>query len=370
MATLVLAACNAATSATPTPGPTTPTASPTTSTASPTTVPSATAVGILPGEPWIVYLGPNNVGADCHPTVSFPAGCGPAGNRLVRIDGSGDFFASPEVPLVPGDVQAYADWSPDGMQIAFTVSDPDADGTLDLWIGDAGKANATRVFDCENPCDHAEHPAWAPDGRSVAYATWDIVNAKIDGTRIDAIDLATRATRTLARSAGTTQLNLPRWSPDARSLVVELSTWSTTALENAKTGTAIAVIDLNSASPQPRQLTDWAVSATYPDWRPSGDLLVFSTRPWTDMATGPSNLYAIRPDGSGLTALTTFAEGESRAVQPTWAPDGTKIIFTKVEGTGFGSPTLAIINADGTGLASATGPVFTFGGHARLRPTT
>src|SRR5947208_4189207 len=139
MATLVLAACNAATSATPTPGPTTPTASPTTSTATPTSV-SPNAVAILPGESWIVYLGPNNVGADCHPTVSFPAGCGPAGNRLVRIDGSGDFFASPEVPLVPGDVQAYADWSPDGMQIAFTVSDPDADGTLDLWIGDAGKA--------------------------------------------------------------------------------------------------------------------------------------------------------------------------------------------------------------------------------------
>jgi dipeptidyl aminopeptidase/acylaminoacyl peptidase len=358
MAVLVVAACNAATPATPTPRP------------SPTTAPLPTAVAILPGEQWIVYLGPNNVGPECQPTVSFPDGCGPAGNRLLRLDGSGDFFASPEVPLVPGAVQAYADWSPDGQQVAFTVTDPDGDDTLDLWIGDAGKANATRVFDCENPCDHAEHPAWAPDGRSVAYATWDIVNAQIDGTSIDAIDLVTRATRTLARSAGTTQLNLPRWSPDGRSLVVELSTWSTTALENAKTGTAIAVIDLSSASPQAHQLTEWAMSATYPDWSSSRDLLVFSTRPWTDMATGPSNLYVIRPDGSGLTALTTFAEGQSRAVQPTWAPDGTKIIFTKVEGPEFGSPTLAIINADGTGLASATGTVFTFGGHARLRPTT
>jgi Tol biopolymer transport system component len=202
----------------------------------------------------------------------------------------------------------------------------------------------------------------------VAYATWDIVDGQIDGTRIDAIDLATGAIRTLARSTGTTQLNLPRWSHDGHSLVVELSTWSTTALENLKIGTAIAVIDLTSESPQAQRLTDWDMWATYPDWSPSEDLLVFSTRPWTDLEEGPSNLYVIRPDGSGMTALTSFAPGDSRAVQPTWTPDGTQIIFTKVEGIGFGSPTLAIINADGTGIASATGTVSTFGGHARLRP--
>ena len=51
-----------------------------------------------------------------------------------------------------------------------------------------------------------------------------------------------------------------------------------------------------------------------------------------------------------------------------WAPDGERVIFTTVEGTGFGNPTMATINADGTGLthATASGPMF--GTHPRLRP--
>jgi Tol biopolymer transport system component len=83
---------------------------------------------------------------------------------------------------------------------------------------------------------------------------------------------------------------------------------------------------------------------------------------------GPSNLYTIRPDGTGLTQLTEFGKGETRAVQPTWTPDGDRIIFTAVEGTGFGDPTMAIIQRDGSGLQPATSSGPMFGTHPRLRP--
>jgi Tol biopolymer transport system component len=70
-----------------------------------------------------------------------------------------------------------------------------------------------------------------------------------------------------------------------------------------------------------------------------------------------------------MTALTHFEAPGERAVQPTWTPDGASIIFTRVSGTGFGEPTMALIDADGTNLRPATGADWMPGTHARMRPT-
>jgi Tol biopolymer transport system component len=83
---------------------------------------------------------------------------------------------------------------------------------------------------------------------------------------------------------------------------------------------------------------------------------------------GPSNLFTARPDGSDITQLTEFGAGETRAVLPTWTPDGARIIFTAVEGSRFGDPTMAIIQRDGSGLQSATSSGPMFGIAPRLRP--
>jgi Tol biopolymer transport system component len=130
------------------------------------------------------------------------------------------------------------------------------------------------------------------------------------------------------------------------------------------------VVDLRRPEATPKLLTDFTMWATYPDWHPREDLIVFSTRPWGDLATGPSNLYTIRPDGTAMKQLTRYSEGQTRAVQPTWTPDGKSIIYTAVEGTGFGTPTMAIMGRDGSNVRSATssGPIF--GTHPRLRPGT
>ncbi|TCC18052.1 hypothetical protein [Kribbella speibonae] len=73
-----------------------------------------------------------------------------------------------------------------------------------------------------------------------------------------------------------------------------------------------------------------------------------------------SNLYTIRPDGSGRTAVTTFAPGAERATQPTWTADG-RLLFNQVAGTDDTTRSVALINTDGTGLrtvldAEAVGP--------------
>ena len=107
------------------------------------------------------------------------------------------------------------------------------------------------------------------------------------------------------------------------------------------TGSAIAVIDVTGEGAKPIVLTDWSMYATYPDWRPGWDQILFSTYDLGEFqATDePSNLYTIRPDGSGQTALTSFGKGEQRATQPTWTSDGSRIIFTLVgQQAAFDSP--------------------------------
>ena len=66
--------------------------------------------------------------------------------------------------------------------------------------------------------------------------------------------------------------------------------------------------------------------------------------------------------------MTRFAAGATRATQPSWTPNGDRIIFAAVKGSGFGTPTMATIRPDGSGLTAATtsGPMF--GTHPRLQP--
>src|SRR5262249_12455593 len=59
-------------------------------------------------------------------------------------------------------------------------------------------------------------------------------------------------------------------------------------------------------------------------WSPDGDLLAFTRK---------FNLYVVRADGSGLTALTHITAGQGVVVRaPRWSPDGKRIAF-QLEGS-------------------------------------
>lgn len=329
----------------------------------PTTVAAATTtelvpIPLAPGDPWIAYLAP------------VEDGKGGVGIRLVRPDGSDDHWAIPQVPISKGGQQAHPDWSPDGSLLAFAVDDATDDSkppellTRDLWISQPDGTEAERVLDCVLPCVEVDYPAWSPDGSKIAFKEF-VENDGVPDFSIRLMDVQTRVVTTLVTAAGTDRLREPRWSPDGQRIALELSHW-TAAGELAET--AIAVVDLRDPVPTPRVITDWSLWATYPDWHPTEDLIVFSTRPWAQLENGPSNLFTVRPDGSDITQLTEFGAGETRAVLPTWTPDGAQIIFTAVEGSGFGDPTMAIIQRDGSGLQSATSSGPMFGITPRLRP--
>jgi Tol biopolymer transport system component len=379
VASLLLVGCTstaAPSSATETSGSTgsTPLASDTTSSApatpASTTATTATAtasapdeVTVGPDEPWIAYQlphGSNLQVLDIH---------------LVRPDGTGDHVLLDDRP---GN-QTHPDWSPDGSQLAYTVDE------TEIWTANTDGTNPVRLpIDCSKPCGLLDEAAWSPDGQELVFIREEYPDGKLPVNRVQAVDLATNTVRTLYMPPTLHGANHPRWAPDGKSIVFELSRFAS-ARANGPDGSVVETLDLTDPAAEPVLITDWPMFAAYPDWSWVTDTIVFTTydlsrRSVIPDPTQPSDLYTIKPDGSGLTQLTHNPSGTTLvrlgsasgplSAQPTWSPEGTSIIFTQVDGDEFAGWTLATINADGAQQGPAAGPTPIVGTHPRLRPTS
>ena len=286
----------------------------------------------------------------------------------MRPDGTAPHALLPDAK----DSAYHPDWSPDGAQIAFDTA---TDGGYEIWVVNADGTNAAAIVqastECAISCGEVALPAWSPDGSKIAFVRFQLGAGGLEAAVIEVQDVASGDRRVLFRAPSKTALNYPRWSSDGRSVVFEMTRYlDTQANIGTATGSAIAVIDATGEGAKPVVLTDWSMYATYPDWHPESDEILFSTYDLKEFqATDePSNLYTIKPDGSGQTALTTFGKAEQRATQPTWTPDGSRIIFTLVgQQAGFDNPRhAAFIERNGSNIVDI-GVAAT---HPRLRPVT
>ncbi|MBD0337667.1 MAG: PD40 domain-containing protein [Thermoleophilia bacterium] len=66
--------------------------------------------------------------------------------------------------------------------------------------------------------------------------------------------------------------------------------------------------------------------------------------------TGVADIYAVRPDGTGLRRLTR----DRRSFDPAWSPDGRRIAFASDRDGPSGAPELYIMNADGSNVRRLT----------------
>jgi Tol biopolymer transport system component len=322
---------------------------------------AADAASIAPGEPWIVYQ--RFEGGGLH-------------LRMIRPDGSGDHALVPDVQ----GAQVHPDWSPDGSQVVFALEDRGQ-----LWIVDVDGTDARMVAECVEPCVLIDSPAWSPDGTSIAYMRILTPDGAPASTPIDVLDLDSGAMRTVFTPTPAEEASWwLRWSPDGDELVVSIEHYAAPDSDTIDSS-VVAVVDVDDPEEPPLILTEPSMFASYPDWSPDGERIVFTTydlgfRDFGNYADRmpPSNLYTVAPDGSDLRQVTFYEAGPAPvrngtasgdlAAQPSWTPDGSRIIFVNVTGDEWPGWGMATIAPDGSGFAPAVGDAFHVGTHPRLRP--
>ncbi len=150
----------------------------------------------------------------------------------------------------------------------------------------------------------ARSPAWAPDGRSIAFVAdlgrWDLSIWRIPagGGQVELVHGFP-----LGSGGGDT----PTWSPDGTKIAFT---------GTRGTSTQIFVADLNTGNST--QITNMADGAYDPAWSPTGDHVAFVVR-----ENQEHNIWMAAPDGSGAREL--FGGGLKRS--PTWSSDGELLIY-------------------------------------------
>jgi dipeptidyl aminopeptidase/acylaminoacyl peptidase len=255
----------------------------------------------------------------------------------------------------------HMDWSPDGAQLVFE-SDQADDETGDLWVVDADGTHARRFLDAQENVSF-DYPAWSPDGRSIAYVRFDLIDGHQPGSIIEVVDIGSMRVTTAARTTKPDFFDGVRWSPDSTELVADVGTYLDFEHSNDTSASRLAIVKLGDPTHALRFL-ETVDGAAYPDWHPSGDRILFQAG-WHDQNAfnvGLLNLYTVRPDGTDVIALTRFGASDPVVWMPTWSADGSSILVTLTDRV-TGDHTIARLKADGTGLEPLPGPVF--GAHPR-----
>jgi Tol biopolymer transport system component len=272
-------------------------------------------------------------------------------------------------PRLAAGVQEHPEWSPDGTQLLFTVTEAEDDGreTEDIWVADTATWEPQRLVDCEAPCTWADEPAWSPDGSWIAFQRLVEGDGGFTST-LELLDVAAGTTRVVTAPAGRGIL-APRWSSDGGRLVVELLELAGEGTDAAIAGDGLAIVDLAAANPALEEIVPADRFANNPDGSPADDLIVFSAPADGGEPGGKlSDLWTVRPDGSGLARITDVAAGGGTAIHPSFTADGAWVLVVLDDPAAGRMDVIAAVRPDGRDLGPAT-PTWTTGTHPRLRPT-
>jgi Tol biopolymer transport system component len=197
--------------------------------------------------------------------------------------------------------------SPDGRLIAYRSEPNDYP---ELWLMNADGSGQRRLT------EDGGFPTWSSDGSMIAYAPGGgplgkssiaIMNPDGSGQR---------------RLPGTDYGEYPSWSPDGKRIAFS-SNLSGHALMAIVDVDGSRVVDLSSVGEGGKVA-----------WSPDGRSILFQSH--RDHSDNYTDLYAMRPDGTGVKRLTR-ANAETAA----WSPDGRYIAFS--------AGGLFVMRADGSG---------------------
>jgi Tol biopolymer transport system component len=149
----------------------------------------------------------------------------------------------------------------------------------------------------------AGYAAWAPDHRRLAYGSGGVT----------VLDLGRKRAAQVNRGQS---LSMPAWSPSGKAVAYGdgLALWTAAA---------------DGSDPLRLRLPE-AMAPLGMAWRPGRTiafqgLVLDCNQPGPCASTSESDIWTIRPDGSGLHQVTTLGRCDS----PKWSPDGKQLLFVR-----------------------------------------
>jgi len=171
-----------------------------------------------------------------------------------------------------------------------------------LQVSDTDGFNAQDVLKSDEPI---MSPSWSPDGKSLAYVSFENKRAEIFIQHL--------ATARRSKIAGFSGLNsAPSWSPDGKFLALVLS----------KDGSP-DIYTLNTATKRLKRLTRHRAIDTEPVWSANGGSIIF-----TSDRSGSPQIYEIGVNGGKPKRLTFEGRYNSAA---SLSPDGKFIVIVHAE---------------------------------------
>jgi len=189
-------------------------------------------------------------------------------------------------------------------------------------------------------------PAWSPNGRTIAFAT---TRADPTGNDVWLMDADGGNPRPLIEQTGIDEY--PSWSPDGSQLAFGCTRGKILA---SRVGD-FEVCVVNADGTGLRRITDAPGISSAVGWSPDGSLILFGSN--RDQSPGDvtpcGDLFVIRPDGTDLRKIT---DGSHRDCASSWASDGHMFVSSHRRDRD-GPSDLWVMNADGSGVTLVTIPL-------------
>jgi Tol biopolymer transport system component len=281
----------------------------------------AASIALMAPAAQATVAGPNGL-------IAFRANTG-SGDQIYTIDP--ETLAQVQLTHVDGDA-LQPHWSPDSSLITFEF-DP-ADDCAHVAYMDADGGNMVVLPHANhNECEAA--PSFSPDGTRIFYEGYNGVRR--DGIWSTGLDGSDRRLITNCEGGATG----PEVSPDGRMLAFTCFSRKGQALFDSR-------VDGSHL----RQLTPWSFNVgTRQDWSPDSDRIMFISTHDQGTPDAQVNTATIRPDGTGLFWVTNYPAGGPLAFGNSYSPDGQWIVL-RLEENGLSA--LYKIRPNGTDLTAIT----------------